>query len=60
MGLGVSCSDASEMLSGEAEVGGVELNDATWDEVSVGGPEKLDSDGNKVPISAITRVKCSD
>jgi hypothetical protein len=45
------CSEASEMLSGEAEVGGVELKeDATLDEAStsasVGGvaDRKLDSE----------------
>jgi hypothetical protein len=27
-------SEAREMLSGDTEVGGVELDDATWDEAS--------------------------
>jgi hypothetical protein len=50
--LGTSGSDAREMLSGEAVVGGVALKGVTLKDASVGGPEKLDSEG-MVPSSAI-------
>lgn len=46
----MSCSEARERVSGDADVGGVELKeDATVEEASVGGVAdmKLDSEDNK-------------
>lgn len=52
-GLGTSGSEASDMLSGETVVGGVELKDTAFEEdASVGVLEKLDSHSSE-PRSAI-------
>jgi hypothetical protein len=51
--LGMSGSEARDMLSGETVVGGVQLRDAALeDDTSVGVLEKLDS-LSKAPRSAI-------
>ena len=58
-GLGVS--EARLMLSATV-VGGVELSDATLEEESVGGPEKLDSEGraDRLTILSTSMMKQRD
>ena len=55
--LGRSGSEASQMLSGDADVGGVDVKEATFEEVeSVGAREKLGSGANAANRSPSTSV----